>query len=319
MRVYRGSEATPRSERGCVLTIGNFDGVHVGHQELLRTVIERAHGRGLRAAVYTFHPHPRRVLRPDQADPLLMTWGQLEAELARRGVDVLIQEPFTLEFASLDAEAFLRQIIFERIAPEELFVGRDFHFGKGRSGGGETLAELGPELGIKVAIIPQVREGGSDVSSSRIRAALRDGHVEEARRCLGRPYSIYGRVVLGDQRGRALGFPTANLESENEIAPKRGVYATSVRLLARGGDPEAGVPRAAVTNIGTRPTFEPGETVIETHLLDYEGDLYDRRLELRFHQRLREEKRFPGPDELVEQIARDTELARIAHASELEP
>jgi riboflavin kinase/FMN adenylyltransferase len=317
MRVYRGSEAFGVSDRGCVITIGNFDGVHVGHQVLLQAVVERARVLGGTAAVYTFHPHPRRVLYPEQSDRLLMTWNQLESELGQRGVEVLVREPFTLDFASLDAEAFLRDVISDRIAPKEIFVGRDFHFGKGRSGGGETLAQLGPSLGIRVVILPQVRAGGVDVSSTRIRAALASGEVEEAEQCLGRPYSIWGRVVEGERRGRVLGFPTANLEPENEIVPRRGVYATSVRVFE--GDQLGEQVHPSVTNIGVRPTFEAGSVLTEAHLLDFDDDLYGARIELRFHARIRDEKRFSSPEELAGQIERDTAEARRIHASRAAP
>jgi riboflavin kinase/FMN adenylyltransferase len=295
-----------------VITIGNFDGVHLGHQVLLQAVVERARVLGGPAAVYTFDPHPRRVLYPDQSDRLLMTWKQLESELERRGVEVLVREPFTLDFAALDAEAFLRDVIFDRIAPKELFVGRDFHFGKGRSGGGETLAQLGPRLGIRVVILPQVRAGGVDVSSTRIRGALAGGEVEEAERCLGRPYAIWGRVVEGERRGRILGFPTANLEPENEIVPRSGVYATSVRVF-EGERPGSRIHQS-VTNVGTRPTFDAGTILTEAHLLDFEGDLYGARIELAFHARIRDEKRFSSPGELARQIERDTVEARRIHA-----
>jgi riboflavin kinase/FMN adenylyltransferase len=313
MRVYMSSEAVPVADRGCVVTIGNFDGVHLGHQVLLRAVVERARALGGAAAVYTFHPHPRRVLYPEQSDRLIMTWEQLEFELEQREIEVLVREPFTLDFAALDAETFLRDVIFDRIAPKEIFVGRDFHFGKGRSGGGETLAELGPRLGIRVSILPQVRAGDIDVSSTRIRTAVARGDVEEAEQCLGRPYAIWGRVVEGERRGRVLGFPTANLETENEILPERGVYATSVRVFE--GDHLAARVHPSVTNIGTRPTFDPGKLLTEAHLLDFAGDLYGARIELSFHARIRDERRFSGPRELASQIERDTAEARRIHAS----
>jgi len=308
MRIYGGSERVLPAERGCVLTVGNFDGVHLGHQALLSAVVERARALSRPAALYTFDPHPRRVLTPERAEPLLMTPAQLEAELAARGVDVLVREAFTPEFSALDAEAFLSDVLFARIAPAEIFVGRDFHFGKGRGGSDQTLAQLGPGLGMRVVIIPQVRAGGRDVSSTRVRQALHSGDVADAALCMGRPYAIRGRVVEGDRRGRTLGFPTANLEPENELIPARGVYATRVRFL----DPDASGARSwpAVTNVGTRPTFEPGRVLVETHLLDWTADVYGRRLELGFVDRLRDERRFPDVEALRRQIAADAEAAR---------
>lgn len=308
MRIYQGSASIAETDRGCVLTIGNFDGVHLGHQALLAALLERARIRKCPAVVYTFHPHPRQVLSPERAERLLMTPEQLETELARSGVDALIREPFDRKFASQSAEAFLADVIHARIAPEALFVGRDFHFGKGRAGGDETLVRIGPDLGIRVTIIPQVSAGGSDVSSTRIRRALVAGGVEEARLCLGRAYAIRGRVVEGERRGRTLGFPTANLEVENEILPANGVYATWLRRLETSADSR--VRCAGVTNIGVRPTFEPGQVLCETHLLDFDADLYGERIELCFEAQLRGERRFPSPAALAEQISRDASSAR---------
>jgi riboflavin kinase/FMN adenylyltransferase len=309
MRIYRGSEGFGDADRGLVLTIGNFDGVHLGHQALLGAVVERARALGRPAAVYTFDPHPRRVLEPDREfPPLVMTWEQLEHELERLGVDVLVRERFTLEFSTQSPEAFLSEVIHHRIAPAEIFVGRDFHFGKGRGGSGDVLAQLGPELGMRVVIIPQVQSGERDVSSSRIRSSVDSGDVEDAARCLGRPYAIWGRVVEGDRRGRTIGFPTANLETSNELIPAFGVYATRARIF--DGDRPGSTVHPSVTNVGTRPTFEPGRVLTEVHLLDFDGDLYGRRLELEFVRRIRDEIRFPDVDALVRQIARDAEHAR---------
>ena len=307
MRVYEGSAELGDAARGCVLTVGNFDGVHLGHQRLLRAVIERGRALGQRTALHTFDPHPRKVLSPDGSPPRLMTREQLARALERVGIDILVREPFTLEFASLTPEAFLRDVIRARFRPTEIYVGRDFHFGKGRSGSGETLLRLGPELGMRVEIIPQVKAGQSDVSSTRIRGALALGDVAEASLCLDRPYAISGTVVRGEMRGRTLGFPTLNLETENELIPAHGVYATTVQFLDDAGQ---GSERPSVTNVGTRPTFEPGRVLVETHLIDMEGDFYGRQVEVSFQARIRAERKFPGPDALREQIARDVESAR---------
>lgn len=306
MQIFEGSAELAGATSGCVLTVGNFDGVHLGHQSLLRAVLERGQELGKPTAVYTFDPHPRRVLASDGSPPRLMSWEQLAHEIGRAGVDLLIRERFTREFAAMTPEAFLAEILQTRLQPAELYVGRDFHFGKERSGSGETLLRLGPELGIRVQIVPQVRAGGADVSSTRIREALSEGDVSEARQCLGRPYAVWGTVVRGERRGRTLGFPTLNLSSENELIPANGVYATTARFV----DEPGGEERASVTNIGTRPTFEPGRVLVETHLIDADGDFYGRRLAVSFYARLRAERRFSGPDELREQIARDVEGAR---------
>ncbi len=308
MRIYEGSDALAGAASGCVLTVGNFDGVHLGHQSLLRAILERGHALGKPTALYTFDPHPRRVLSPDGAPRLLMTWDQLVAELGRVGIDMLIRERFTREFASLSAEDFLRDIIGARLQPTEIHVGRDFHFGTGRSGSAETLRRLGPELGIRVEIVPQVKASDTDISSTRIRNALASGDVAEAERCLGRPYSVWGVVVRGEERGRTLGFPTLNLKTPNEVIPAHGVYATTARFL--DGEGEESAERASVTNVGTRPTFGPGRVLVETHLIDGEGDFYDRHVAVSFRARIRPEQRFSGPAALKEQIARDLEAAR---------
>jgi riboflavin kinase/FMN adenylyltransferase len=309
MRVQQGSEPFSPGDRGAVLTIGNFDGVHLGHRAVIRSAIERARSLGSLSIVYTFDPHPRRVLDPDRSQPLLMSPRQLELALEELGVDALIRERFTPEFASLTPDAFLRTILHGRIAPRELFVGRDFHFGKGRGGSGETLVHMAPTLGIRVVIVAEVQAGGRDVSSTRIRQALALGDVEDARICLGRPYALWGRVVRGDQRGHELGFPTANLEPENELLPAGGVYATRARLIDEGGRPSR-ESFGSVTNIGTRPTFQKGQFLSETHLLDFEGELYGKRLEVGFFARLRSEQRFPDAERLRRQIADDVERAR---------
>jgi len=319
MQVIEGSDQPHVSARGCVLTVGNFDGLHLGHRALLAAVVARGRELGRATALYTFDPHPRRVLFPEQAQPLLMTWDQLVLGVERLGVDFLVRERFTAAFAALSPDEFLRDVIAERLAPTEVFVGRDFHFGKGRAGSGEMLAARAPALGIRVTLLPQVRAGDADVSSTRIRDALVSGDVADARLCLGRPYTVWGRIVEGDRRGRTLGFPTANLAPENELVPANGVYATRVRLFDRvtAGrlEPES---FDGVTNVGTRPTFAPGRVLVETHLLDFAGDLYGRRIELAFHARIREERRFSGPEELARQIGRDAGEARRILLAETE-
>jgi riboflavin kinase/FMN adenylyltransferase len=308
MRVFEGSADLGKVGNGCVLTVGNFDGLHLGHQALLQAVTALGREAGERSALFTFDPHPRQVLYPDRTPPRLMTREQLALGLERAGVDILIREPFTAEFASLAPEEFLGEVIGRRIQPTAIFVGRDFHFGRGRSGSGNTLERLGPELGCRVEIIPQVYAGGRDVSSTRIRSALMSGDVEDATLCLNRPYSIWGRVVPGDRRGRELGFPTANLESENELLPRRGVYATRTRRIEDGRP--LGGEWFSVTNIGSRPTFDADRIVTETHLMDFDGDLYGARLEIAFCARIRDERRFESVSDLRVQIEHDVERAR---------
>jgi riboflavin kinase/FMN adenylyltransferase len=306
-----GSHTLGTPLRRGVLTVGNFDGLHVGHQEILRIVTERARSRDGEAAVYTFEPHPRKVLRPANAPKLLTTLEQKLELIEAAGVDVAIVERFDAEFAQRSAEAFVREVIHERIRPQEVYVGYDFRFGHDREGSMRTLTELGPHLGFAVTIVPEVTVGGRDVNSTRIRELLAEGRVEDARELLGRPYEVRGRVVEGDRRGRTLGFPTANLAPENEVLPAQGVYAGMLRV--RGGSPPGELP--AVVNVGRRPTFrEAGEVVAEAHVIDWRGDLYGQRVELAFLHHLREERRFADVESLKRQIAadRDAALERLA-------
>ncbi len=255
MKLVRGTAALDRRLVRPVLTIGNFDGVHLGHRAILDTVIARARALGGEAVLYTFDPHPRKVLQPDRAPELLATMDQKIEILEQIGLDVLIVEPFDLEFASTPPEIFVRDHIHARIAPVEVYVGYDFHFGRDREGSMRLLTETGPRLGFSVTIIPEVTVGGRDVNSTRIRALLREGEVEEASRLLGRSFSVRGPVVQGMRRGRQLGFPTANLANENEIMPGTGVYVCDVRFLD-DGTPGRGQVLPAVTNVGHRPTFD---------------------------------------------------------------
>lgn len=314
MRIARGSAALERPPRRAVLTIGNFDGIHIGHRAILRTVTDRARALDGEAVVYTFDPHPRKVLQGARAPGLLTTTEQKLELLAAAQIDLVVLEPFTAAFARTSPEAFVRECVYARIAPREVYVGYDFHFGRDREGSMRTLTELGPRLGFAVTIIPEVTIGSRDVSSTRIRELLAAGAVEEAALLLGRPYAIRGAVVRGDQRGRVLGFPTANVAPETEVLPGHGVYAGPVRILdepPEAGGAARGAVFSAVTNVGRRPTFKPDDPPLaEAHLLDFEGDLYGRRIEVGFSTRLREERRFPGPDALREQIGRDVAMAR---------
>jgi riboflavin kinase/FMN adenylyltransferase len=310
LHVVRGSEALPSGLRQGIVTIGNFDGLHVGHQCIMETVRERAGSLGCQSLVFTFEPHPRKVIRPDASTPLLATLEQKLALLEAAGVDAVVVEDFTREFARYDAAGFVREVVHGRLDPREVYVGYDFHFGRDREGSRKTLAQLGPELGFSVTVIPEVTVGDESVNSTRIRALLSGGDVAGADRLLGRPYAVIGRVAKGDQRGRTIGFPTLNLDPENEVLPSEGVYATRVRFLDEG-QPEAGARFGAVTNVGRRPTFKTSDPVLaESHLFDFSEEAYGRRIELSFVDHIRGEKKFSGPDALVEQIRADAAEAR---------
>jgi riboflavin kinase/FMN adenylyltransferase len=309
LRHIRGSAALEQPIRRAIVTIGNFDGIHLGHQAILKTVVDRAKDLDGQAVVYTFDPHPRKVLRPEKAPALLNTLEQKLELLEQAGVDVAVVEPFTAEFSRTGADEFVR-ILHERIQPLEVYVGYDFHFGRDREGSMRMLTEMGPRLGFSVTIIPEVTVDAGDVNSTRIRQLLAEGEAESAARMLGRPFTIRGCVVRGDERGRSLGFPTANVEPENEVIPAAGVYAGHLCLLD-DGDPPAGVRLPAVINVGRRPTFGDGRGLVaEAHAIDSDGDFYGRRVELSFNVWLRAEKRFPSADALSVQIEQDVETAR---------
>jgi riboflavin kinase/FMN adenylyltransferase len=300
-----GSAALKQPLDHPVVTVGNFDGLHVGHRAIVDIVVDRARRLGGDAVVYTFDPHPRQVVHPETAPRLLTTIEQRIELLAESGVDVVIVEPFTPEFSKIPAEVFIREILHARIDPVEVYVGYDFHFGRDREGSMRMLTELGPKLGFSVTIIPEVSVDAGDVNSTRIRQLLVEGRVEETFAMLGRRYTVRGRVVGGDRRGREIGFPTANLELENEILPAAGVYAGRLRFLDPG-EPAPGSEFMAVTNVGVRPTFgDEHRLVAEAHLLDFSAEVYGRRVELSFAHRLRDELRFSGVPALREQIAKD--------------
>ena len=308
MRVVAGSRALGAPLRRGVVTVGNFDGVHVGHGEILRIVNERARAHAGEAAVYTFEPHPRKVLRPHAAPKLLTTLEQKLELIEAAGVDVTVVEPFDRAFASQSAVEFVRDVLYARLRPQEVYVGYDFRFGHDREGSMRTLTDLGPHLGFAVTIVPEVTVGGRDVNSTRIRELLALGHVDEAALLLGRPYAVRGRVVEGDRRGRTLGFPTVNLAPENEVLPAVGVYAGRLRVLD-GLAGQGALP--AVINVGRRPTVKVDDPVVaEAHVIDWSGDLYGQRVELAFLHHLREERRFADLDALRAQIARDRDAAR---------
>lgn len=283
--------------------------MHLGHRAILKTVVTRAQDLDGEAVVYTFEPHPRKVLRPDNAPSLLTTLDQKIELLEEAGVDAVIVQPFTREFARTEAEDFIRSHLQRALGPVEVYVGYDFHFGRDRVGSMRLLTELGPRLGFSVTIIPEVTVDGGDVNSTRIRQLLTDGEPERAARMLGRPFTVRGEVVRGDARGQTIGFPTANLDPENEVLPAPGVYAGHLRMID-AGDPASGVTLPAVTNVGRRPTFDGVEIRAEAHVIDWHGDLYGRKVEVSFASLLRSERKFESVDALKHQIGLDVSEAR---------
>jgi riboflavin kinase / FMN adenylyltransferase len=286
-----------------VVTIGNFDGVHLGHRAILTRVCQRARELTGQAVAITFDPHPLRVLRPEMNLPMLTTPEQKVKLLESSGLDGVIVLPFTAEFAALPARDFVRQYFCERLEAREVVVGHDYCFGRGREGNIDLLQEMGQAQGFTVQVVWAVEVDGAVVSSSLIRALLRLGKVTEAGRLLGRPYGVEGRVVPGKGRGgKLLGVPTANIRPDNELLPACGIYAVRVR---QGG---AIIP--GVANIGTCPTFDNPDLSLEVHLLEFSGDLYGENLSVQFVSRLREERRFSSIEALAAQIHADIAAAR---------
>ncbi len=304
MDLVRLDTLTPRGWPAPAVTVGNFDGVHRGHLLLVAAVVRAARAAGGTAVVLTFDPHPGRVLDPERAPRALMTLDQKAEALARLGVDRLAVLPFTRELSRDSPEQFARRVLAQALGAREVVVGTNFRFGHDRAGDLAELVRLGAELGFRVTGLEPVWQGGSAISSSRIREALGRGEVEAARALLGRPYAVEGVVVHGEGRGKTLGIPTANLRVLNETLPRPGVYAG----WARRGAGEGGLP--AVINLGRRPTFGGGDTTLEVHLLDFGGDLYGSRLQVEFVGRLREERRFEGPEALLAQVRGDVAEAR---------
>jgi len=286
-----------------VLALGNFDGLHRGHMKIVDRVRRRAGERGGTPAAMTFDPHPPRVVRPDKAPPLLMTTAQRLEALQRAGMQGVAVVRFTHEMSLWDPETFVRTVLVEWLRVVEVWVGANFLFGHDRAGTFTVLRSLGARHGFRAEKIDPVRYKDFVVSSTRVRRLVAEGRVDEAGALLGHHYFIDGTVTKGAQRGRQLGFPTANLQSENELLPPAGVYATTAAIN--------GIEHPSVTNVGLRPTFGDVDTVqVETHLLDVDRDLYGARVRLSFVQRLRDERAFPDVDALREQIEADCRSAR---------
>jgi riboflavin kinase/FMN adenylyltransferase len=302
MRLFHGYE-NAEIARPAVLTLGVFDGLHLGHQLIVSRVVERARAVGAVPTVVTFDPHPRAVLHPESAPPLLQTFDQKVEAFGLLGVEQTIVVRFTREFAEVRAEEFLRDVVHERLQAREVYLGRGFAFGRGREGDITLLRRVSRELGFHADEVPEVRLRGRRISSSRIRHLLADGRVNLARRMLGRPYGVEGRVVRGAERGRQLGFPTANLRPDNRVIPRVGVYVTATLI--------DGAWRRSVTNVGVRPTFEKeAEPSVETFVMDWGGDLYGDVVRVRFLHRLRDERRFSSVEELKRRIDADAARAR---------
>ena len=307
MEICRLEGPEPRQWSAAAVTVGNFDGVHLGHQALAAEVVAEARRSQGPAIVLTFDPHPSRILSPDRAPSALMTLEQKAEVLRALGIDRLAVLPFSLALAQKTAEEFAQEVVRRALGARVVVVGANFRFGRHRAGDVALLGELGLKLGFAVRGLLPVLHQGAAVSSTRIREALARGEVENARDMLGRPFFVEGRVVHGEGRGKSLGIPTANLSPSNETLPGNGVYACRATACDGG---ELSLP--AVVNIGRKPTFGGSETTLEAHPLAFECDLYGRRLRVTFEARLREERRFASAEDLVAQIRNDiAEVRRL--------
>jgi riboflavin kinase/FMN adenylyltransferase len=302
--IHFPDDVRPAHWKQPVLALGNFDGLHRGHRKILDRLQRVAGERRATSVVMTFDPHPPRVVRPDKAPPLLMTKAQKLEGLAQAGVDGAAIVRFTHDLSQWEPETFVRTVLVEWLRVSEVWVGANFLFGHDRAGNFSLLRTLGARYGFKAEKIDPVRYKDFVVSSTRVRRLVTEARVDEAAALLGHPYVVEGVVVRGAQRGRTIGFPTANLCTENELMPPHGVYATNAIIN--------GIVMPSVTNIGTRPTVDSsGKTSVETHIFDLERDLYGATMRLAFVQRLRDERAFDSLDLLKSQIAADCARARV--------
>jgi riboflavin kinase/FMN adenylyltransferase len=288
-----------------VVTLGNFDGVHLGHQRIFNRVKEDASKIGGEAVVITFEPHPLKVLAPHRCPPLLTPFRKKMILMEEFGIDVVLCIEFTPAFSETSPSDFVKNVLVERVGARKIIVGENYHFGKGKEGNAETLKSMGKLFNVAVEVVPRFKVGDTVVSSSRVRELIHGGKMEEASRLLGRDYLMVGKVVEGAGRGRALGFPTANLELTDDLHPQSGVYAVEVLWNRRS--------LHGVANVGRNPTFETGalkKIFIEVYILDFDQQIYGEEIQVNFRRRIRDEVRFDSVDHLIAQIKKDVEWAR---------
>lgn len=292
--------------KNVVITIGNFDGVHIGHQALFHKVIEKAKELGGTSIAMTFEPHPIRVLKQNNHPPLITLYEQKVELITKTGINILICIPFTRKFASIPAKEFIEEILVDRIGMKAIVVGEDYTFGKNREGNLDLLKIYGKQIGFEVIVVNRIQipnNSKDKISSSRIRELISEGKVAESEKLLGRYYQIRGTVMTGrDRGGRLLGFPTANIKLYDELSPKTGVYAVTVECK--------GSKYKGVANIGYSPTFDDRIFTVEAHILDFNDDIYGQKIRVNFIKRLRDEKKFLNISELSKQIRKDIDKAR---------
>lgn len=309
MDVIRGSENIPDRLKGAFVTIGNFDGVHLGHRFIFRRLVEEAHREGRPAVAISFDPHPKMVLHPERRPFYLITTPEEKIGLlVGLGIDAFILIPFSVEYARTTADEFIREILWQKLRIRRILIGHDYTFGRGKEGNEAFLTEAGRRLGFEVEVMNAFCVGDTVISSTKIRESLLAGEVRFAATLLGRPYNLSGQVISGNHRGVRLGFPTANIAPDKELVPARGVYA--VRVLRKENRHDG------VVNIGFNPTFTEQKRSIEVHIFDFQKDIYGESLEILFIERIRDEVRFESPEKLIAQIDRDIARARKILKSE---
>lgn len=307
MEIILGIDQLKRPFNNPVVTLGNFDGVHLGHQTIFRKVTEEAQKNNGEAVVITFEPHPLKVLLPQKCPPLLTPFRKKMMLIEKSGIDTVLCIEFTLGFSKISPFDFIKNVLIERLKAKKIVVGYNYHFGRNQRGDIEILKQVCKLFNVDVEVMEPLRIGATTVSSSKIRELIKDGEVEEASKLLGRNYPVMGKVVQGAKRGQTLGFPTANLESSEELYPKKGVYAVEVVWNQQLLD--------GLANVGTNPTFLPAQTKgespisVEVYILNFHQDLYGEELQINFRRRIRDETRFNSSSELMEQIRKDVKWA----------
>lgn len=305
MEVVHGISKLSTQVSKSVVTIGNFDGLHFGHREIISKVLEKANAEDAQSVVFTFHPHPRKILKPDSNHVQLFDYQDQEKELSKLRVNLMVIEPFSRDLSQLTPEQFFTDYIIKPLSPVGLVVGYDFAFGANRQGTLSVLEKLCETHGVSLDVVHPVKMDGIVISSSAIRKSIKEGHVHVARSMLGRSFYLKGLVEKGDQRGRLLGFPTANLSTSAEVFPKVGVYASYTKVRSEA--------YKSVTNVGFNPTFvDNGEPAlkVETHIFNFDKDIYGEEIEIQFEHYIREEKKFESLENLKAQIQNDVNSAK---------
>ncbi len=306
MKIFNHLDKISKPFKNAVVTIGNFDGIHIGHQALFHEVIEKADAIGGTSVAMTFEPHPMRILKQNNRPPLITIYQQKEELIQRTGIDVMICVPFTKAFASLSAREFIEDLLIQKIGMKAIVVGKDYSFGKNREGNLQALKAFAEEMHFDVIVADWIKMSKNypdKISSTRIRELVMAGQMEKAQKMLGRHYQIRGTVVAGRDRGaKLLGIPTANINLHDELCPKTGIYAVTVECR--------GQQYNGVANIGYSPTFNENEFTVEVHILDFNYNIYNEKIRVNFIQRIRDEIKFSNISELIEQIQKDIATAR---------